>query len=59
MLPLLNLILPAVISLYKQLRDASPGDPALTDDQIIELLGTHSEAIVDKANAWLDSHPGV
>lgn len=59
LLGLLNTALPALIALYKEVRGANPDQPALTDDQIIDLLRTESQVVVDKARAWLDSHPSV
>lgn len=57
LLRLLNSALPVLIALYKQLRDANPNDPAMTDDFIVELLRTDSQRVVDKANEWLAAHP--
>lgn len=56
MLALLNTLLPALIAFYKELRDATPDQPALTDEAIIELLRSDSQDIVDRAQAWLDAH---
>lgn len=58
-LALLNSVLPGLIALYKKVRDEVPGDPSLTDEQIIELLKTDSDAIVEQANEWLAAHPGA
>jgi hypothetical protein len=55
----LNTLLPWAIALYKQLRGDNPSVPALTDDQMIELLRTDSTAVVAKADAWLAAHPST
>lgn len=59
MLALLNMALPALIALYKQLRDDNPNDAALTDAQMIDLLQSDSTQVEQKAKAWLASHPGT
>jgi hypothetical protein len=56
-LEILNTVLPPLIQIYKEYREANPDQPALTDDQIIELLRGDSQEIVNKANAWLAAHP--
>jgi hypothetical protein len=57
-LQILNTVLPSVIALYREVRDQSPpGSVALTDQQIIDLLEEDSQALVDKADAWLAAHP--
>lgn len=57
MLALLNLLLPAVIGLYKELRNSNPDQPSLTDEQIVDLLHSDSTEVVNKAKTWLASHP--
>lgn len=59
MLALLNMALPALIALYKQLRDDNPNDAAFTDAQMIDLLQSDSTQVEQKAKAWLASHPGT
>lgn len=57
-LALLNSVLPGLIALYKSVRNEVPGDPSLTDAQIIALLKMDSDAIVAQADEWLAQHPG-
>ena len=57
MLELLNIVVPSLIAFYKELRDANPNQPALTDEEIIGLLRLNSQDVVDKARAWLAAHP--
>lgn len=59
MLALINLALPALIALYKELRAANPDQPSLTDAQVIDLLQSDSQSVVDKAAAWLAAHPAA
>lgn len=56
-LALLNSTLPGLIALYKLIRAEVPGDPSLTDAQIIALLKLDSDAIVAQADEWLAQHP--
>lgn len=57
LLATLNTTLPALLALYKSLRDANPTQPALTDAQVIDLLQTDSAQVEQKAKAWLAAHP--
>ena len=54
---LLNVVLPYVIALYKEIRDANPSDPMLTDAAIIAMLGKSSAQVVADGQAWLAAHP--
>lgn len=55
--PLLNTLLPHVISLYRIWREHNPNDASLTDAQIIDLLRGDAQTVVDRAKTWLDAHP--
>ncbi len=57
LLALLNVLLPPLLAKYKELRDRTPDQPALTDDQIIELLGLRADRIAAQAEEWLAEHP--
>jgi hypothetical protein len=59
MLALLNALLPSLIALYKELRDANPDQPALTDAAIFDLLHTESAAVATRAQQWLLAHPAA
>jgi hypothetical protein len=59
LLDLLNVLLPSLLAVYVELRDATPDQPSLTDAAILDLLQTESGAIVAKAQAWLDAHPSA
>jgi len=56
---LLNVLLPYVIALYKQVRSQNPSDPAMTDAEIIALLAKTSDEVVADGQAWLAAHPRV
>lgn len=56
-LALLNTALPLLVAFYKDLRTAHPGQAALTDAQMIDLLGQDSATLVETAQAWLAAHP--
>jgi hypothetical protein len=57
LLPLFNVLLPHLLAFYKDLRTDSPGQPALTDAEIIDMLGSDAKTLRDKATAWLAAHP--
>lgn len=59
MLALLNMALPALIALYKELRAGNPNEAAFTDAQMIDLLQSDSSQVEQKAKAWLASHPST
>jgi hypothetical protein len=59
MLALLNTLLPSLIALYKELRDASPDQPALTNAAIVDLLETDSVDVAARAQLWLLAHPAA
>lgn len=59
MLALLNTLLPSLIALYIELRDANPDQPALTNAALLDLLETESRSVVSKAQAWLLEHPAA
>lgn len=53
MIALLNIILPHVIQLWRQAKEADPNAATYTDEQVIELLRGESQTVVDRGNAWL------
>ena len=57
LLAILNAGLPHIIAVWKALKEQNPNDPALTDDQVIELLSLDAKDIVAKADDWLAQHP--
>lgn len=56
---LVNVVLPQIIALWRKIKDIDPNAATFTDAQVIEMLDTDSQAVVDKANAWLATHPSV
>jgi hypothetical protein len=57
LIKLINLGLAAAIALWKMAQEQDPNAALLTDDQVIELLGTTADRVVATAQDWLDQHP--
>jgi len=53
----LNVLLPAAIAVYKQVRAENPNAASLTDAQVYALLTSDSADLVGMADAFLKAHP--
>jgi hypothetical protein len=56
-LKLVNVALPAVLAVWRQIRESNPAAPTFTDAQVIEMAGMKADEIVATADAWLAAHP--
>lgn len=58
-LNLVNAALPSVLAAYRELRAGHPGQPSFTDEQLLELLGSEADKVVEKAQLFLAANPGT